>query len=552
MTSFGAIPLSRLFVVTFVVALTSLASLDPATATQQDSSHAPLIVGFDSASHVPAVGSNYHGGTVLKNRLDLAYALVSVDESNAKSVEASARTDPHVKYTEWDLKLMRADFIPNDPDYVTDQYDLRPQATDAQTAWDKTLGSASVKVCIPDSGVWAGHPDFAHTAFYYWKDEVNGIASAYDDFGHGTHVTGTLAAGINDNTGVAGIAQVSVGNIKVLDSSGSGTFTQVANGVADCQASGADIISMSLGCNGGIGSACDSSTLHTAITNAYNAGILIVAAAGNAGPCTNCVGLPAAYSEALAVSCSDETNNFCSFSSQGPQVFVMAPGNDIMSTVPTGTCALCAPSGYLSLSGTSMATPHVAGEAALLKTLNPGWTNAQLKSRIGSTAVPQGSLTANQEGNGLINMANAVGATNQPFEGHVWIIDTLGAVPPNPTIVTSSSLSCSPAVGPNPPGQTWTTSCAPTGGSSIVCSNLAVDGYGTDTSTPPMGTMEVQSQCRNGTLADTGQFPLNDADVAASATTRGFIPTLTCSVTIRNTTAGHYWAHCYVTGTLDP
>jgi subtilisin family serine protease len=365
-------------------------------------------VGFHSAADLPAVASGFHGGKVLSTRDDLAYALVKVDAPGLARFQAGLAGDDRVKYVERDLPIVQADlgpFVPNDPTFPN-QYDLLPLTTNTVSAWQVTLGSTATKVCVTDTGVFRTHPDLAAMPFYYWKDEISFLAAPYDDHGHGTHVTGTIAATSNNGIGIAGMARVSVGHAKVLDSGGSGSFTQVANGIADCQASGAHVISMSLGCAGGIGSSCDSLTMHNAVIAAYNAGILVVAAAGNSGPCTNCIGTPAVYPEAVAITCSDSLNNFCSFSSQGPQAFVMAPGLSTWSTVPTGACALCSPTGYRQLSGTSMSTPHVAGEAALLKSLQPGWNRVQLKTVIGSlTSTKQNPLlTANQQGAGEIEV----------------------------------------------------------------------------------------------------------------------------------------------------
>jgi thermitase len=362
----------------------------------------PYVVGFFGQPPV-GPGDTYFGAQVtgVNDAVDFA----AVDVRDGAEFQAGVLSDPRVRYYQPDAPLMVAQLVPNDPQYGN-QYDLKPATTDAQTAWDTTLGSTSAKVCITDTGVRASHEDFVGTTFYFWKDEVGGQANAYDDNGHGTHVTGTVAAVINNGKGIAGAAQVSIGNAKVLNNAGSGTFTQVANGVTDCTGSGAHVISMSLGCAGPVGSTCDNQAMHDAVTAAYNAGILVVAAAGNSGPCNNCVGLPAAYPEAVAITCTDANNNFCSFSSQGPEAFVSAPGSSIVSTYANSDTS------YATLSGTSMSTPHVSAEAALLKTLNPTWDRVNIKSQIQSTATDLGpNGKDDQFGYGLIHYCRAVGGT---------------------------------------------------------------------------------------------------------------------------------------------
>jgi thermitase len=376
---------------------------------------AQYAVGFVDAPPVRP-GETFHGSLVLDVNTDIRFATVRVEDTALFTGGMVA--DDRVLYYEPDLLAMRADFTPNDPQYAN-QYDLKPATSDAQTAWDTTKGSTSAKVCVTDTGIRATHEDLTGATRYYWKDEVGGQAGAYDDNGHGTHVSGTIAAVINNGKGIAGVAQVSLGMAKVLNSQGSGTFTQIANGITDCKNSGAHVISMSLGCDGGIGSTCDSTTMHNAVTSAYNAGVLVVAAAGNAGPCTNCVGLPAAYSEAIAITCSNESNAFCSFSSEGPEAFVMAPGNNIVSTYKNSD------TNYATLSGTSMSTPHVAGEAGLIKTLNPSWDRVNIKDKIKTSAVSQG-LSQNRQGYGLINYKNAVGGGAPTAPGAPTLTATAG------------------------------------------------------------------------------------------------------------------------------
>lgn len=380
---------------TILFAAAAALALAPAAGalTVESTAHAVTshwIVGF---YQLPADRSQYAGNPVV-NVNDVIDFFV-VETANPNELKAFGNLDTNVRYIEADLEVVHTDLVPNDP-YYSQQYSMKPTAVNAEVAWDKGFGTTSTKLCIVDTGQDRTHPDLSSLTFFYWKDEVNGKLSAYDDHGHGTHVTGTAAARTNNGVGVAGLAPgVSVGATKVLNRRGSGTWAQVSNGVTDCGTAGAHIESLSLGGSSG------SSTLQNAVTSFLNGGGFMAAAAGNSGPCTNCVGYPAAYAGVTAVACSDESNSFCSFSSQGPQVSLIAPGSNIISTAASGSCSLCDPSGYISLSGTSMSTPHVAGVAALYKSTHPTATGSAIQTALKAGAKNLG-LPSDQQGAGLL------------------------------------------------------------------------------------------------------------------------------------------------------
>lgn len=219
---------------------------------------------------------------------------------------------------------------------------------------DPSTMGAGVRVAVIDTGVDCSHPDLKCDLGlgYNALDEE---ADADDDNGHGTHVAGTIGGkGLQapDGTYVFGVAPMAtLIPIKVLDRDGGGALSDVVRGINWAAASGVDVISMSLGAPKG------SKTLQHAIETAYQRGVTIVAAAGNAGPASNSVGYPGAYPQALAIAASNDKNEIADFSSRGPQVAFTAPGEDILSTWPGG--------GYRVLSGTSMAAPHVSGLAAI-------------------------------------------------------------------------------------------------------------------------------------------------------------------------------------------
>ncbi|MFC6991937.1 S8 family serine peptidase [Haladaptatus sp. GCM10025707] len=167
--------------------------------------------------------------------------------------------------------------------------------------------------------------------------------------------------------------------------------SDVAKGIEWVGDQGFDVGSLSLG--GGA-----SETLKEAVEYTTSKGVLLVAAAGNDGPCTDCVGYPAAYPEVVAVSSTNQNDGLSSFSSQGPEIDIAAPGSNIYSTYTGGS--------YATLSGTSMACPHVSGAAGQL--MAQGQSASQARNTLLSTAEDIG-LSANESGAGLVDVAAALG-----------------------------------------------------------------------------------------------------------------------------------------------
>lgn len=217
----------------------------------------------------------------------------------------------------------------------------------ANQAWTYTTGNG-IKVGIIDTGIQLNHPDLvANIKGGY--NAINSRKSADDDNGHGTHVAGTVAA-VNNSIGVVGASHQSwLYAIKVLNVNGSGYLSDVIEGIEWAISHNLQVINLSLGTSSNVQS------FHDAIIAAKNAGIVVVAAAGNNG---GAVLYPAAYPEAIAVSATDQNNVIASWSNRGPEIDLAAPGVSIYSTYKK--------SSYATMSGTSMATPHVSGSAALL------------------------------------------------------------------------------------------------------------------------------------------------------------------------------------------
>lgn len=263
--------------------------------------------------------------------------------------------------------IYKASYIPNDT-YFSYQYG--PQKIQTPSAWDVTQSSQTVKIAIVDTGVQLNHPDLASKLLPGY-DFVSGDTVPNDGNGHGTHVAGIAAAVTNDGRGIAGVAPLaSILPIRVLDDNGSGSLSSIANGIIFAANQGAQVINLSLGATQG------AATLQNAVDYAWNKGAVLVAAAGNDG--VNIPNYPAYYNNVIAVALTTSADYRSSFSNFGRWVEVAAPGSDILSTY-TGSY-------YAYLSGTSMASPHVAGIAALLAA--QGKSNAQIRTAIHNTADP--------------------------------------------------------------------------------------------------------------------------------------------------------------------
>ena len=223
----------------------------------------------------------------------------------------------------------------------------------------------------------------------------------------GTHCAGIIAAVLNNSIGIAGLAQAQIMAEKVLDYTGYGTWDWVANGIVHAVDQGANVISMSLGGYG------DSELVHEAVRYAYDAGVLVIAAAGNDN--TNMKSYPAAYSEVIAVSATDQYDNKAGFSNWGDWIELAAPGVDIYSTMPTYHVTLNDwgyAMNYDYLSGTSMACPHVSGVAALVWSRYPSKTRDWVRLWLRYTADDLGDPGLDvYYGYGRINARKAVELT---------------------------------------------------------------------------------------------------------------------------------------------
>jgi uncharacterized repeat protein (TIGR01451 family) len=347
---------------------------------------------------------------------------------------------------------------PNDT-YLTEQWNLT--TVHAQQAWNylpdlfltsATAGTNRVKVAILDTGLDCTHPDFinaggtstdsAQGGQIDWADSTyiqkttltsptcNGWA---DDYGHGTHVAGILAAATNNATGVASLGfPLQIIMIKTSSNTGEATDYQVAQGMLDALDAGAQVISMSLGGEG------YSQTMQNAMDAAWANNVLVVAAAGNEG--TSELIYPGDGNHVLAVAATDDTNTVASFSSYGNWVRIAAPGVGILSTLPTYANSFNTEN-YGTLEGTSMATPHVSALAGLLFAANPGISAAEVAQRIQQTAQSPHTGWNQNIGYGVINAAAALANIPGPFtEGALTgqVVDSNG-FPLSGAVVTAGT-----------------------------------------------------------------------------------------------------------------
>jgi thermitase len=357
-----------------------------------------IIVKFKSDAGRQALLQNLGLKTVKK--VERINAIV-VKGANTKADLAALNADKNVAYAEPNFIAKAFDIAPKAPSFGFEGLRSGDELLEklwgmtkieAAAAWAVTKGGGDVKVAVVDTGIDYNHPDFGNRV-EKGRDFINNDDDAMDDHYHGTHCAGTIGAGMG-NGGVVGVApDVKMVAVKVLSKSGSGSYEGVANGIIYAADSGSQIISMSLGGPAG------SKVIEDAVNYAKGKGALVVAAMGNDN--SERPGYPASLPGVMAVGATTSADVRSSFSTYGKHISVGAPGSDILSTLMGG--------GYKSISGTSMATPHVAGLAALVKATFPNADAAEIRSRIEKSADDLGEPGFDKYfGHGRINAAKAL------------------------------------------------------------------------------------------------------------------------------------------------
>ena len=509
-----------------------------------------IIVKFeDDATRAEKTDARADEGLRKRDDLDLIDAEVArVEGQPVEQAIRDLERRPDVEYAEPDFILEASATTANDPDFGklyglnnTGQTAGTADADiDAPEAWDTTSGSASTVVAVIDEGVDINHPDLKNNI---WTnpdevagngvdddrnglvDDVNGWDFVNNDAGvydrdpvtgkgdeHGTHVAGTIAAQGNNSLGVVGVNwQAKVMPLKVLGANGTGSTSNAIKALDYAVNKGVMVSNNSYGYNG-----APSLSFTAALTRADVAGHLFVAAAGNGG--ADRVGddndasahYPSSYNmpNVVSVAATDSKDALASFSNYGAvSVDLAAPGVSIRSTLPGNT--------YGSYSGTSMATPHVAGVAALIKSNTPNLDDAGIKANLLQSVDKKAGLSGKTASGGRLNAANALPDTTPP--------ETKISSGPSATVVTSSATF---AFTSSEPGSTF--ECSLDGAAFAPCSSpdeqtglgdgahafevRAIDASGnadptaagsswTVDATAPVAEVPVQSFVVNSTLA---------------------------------------------------
>jgi thermitase len=307
------------------------------------------------------------GAKVETTLSQIGVQVVTIPQGQKGSKMASYRTQKEVRYVEVDSVAQAVD-VPNDPSFNV-QWDMTK--VQASQAWGITKGSQNVIIAILDTGIDVNHPDLAGkvVSSINFTDSSTAYANGQS---HATHVAGIAAAATNNGVGIAGLGRnSSLMNVKVLGDNGYGYYSWIAQGIIWAADHGADVINLSLG-----GSSA-SPTLQNAVNYAWNKGVVVVAAAGNNG--STVPFYPAAYTNCISVAATDYNDALASWSNHGSWVDVAAPGVSIYSCIPG--------SQYGYMSGTSMASPHVAGLCGLVfsvasDTNGNGRINDEVKSAV--------------------------------------------------------------------------------------------------------------------------------------------------------------------------
>ncbi len=365
-----------------------------------------------------------------KNQFLEAENGAAVDEINKLADDLKKNEDVIVVEPNY---IVTAQVVPNDPYYAStgtwgqsfaDMWGM--QKINADAAWDQTTGSADIVVASIDTGVDRNHPDLAPNMWvnaaetpgngidddangyvddYYGWNFVAGNGDPMDDYGHGTHTAGTIAAAGNNNSGVVGVNWTSrVMAVKFMDQNGSGTTGGGVQALQYAADMGARVSSNSWVCG------CNSTLTDDAVAYEHDHGMVVVVAAGNSA--ADALGFsPASSDAAVTVAASDQDDVKPYFSNYGGKIDVAAPGVDILSTCIS---AQVVPGGnYCHLSGTSMATPHVAGLAALLLAKNPQLTNEEVRQILRKSSVDIAPPGKDADfGFGRIDVSAAIGAAS--------------------------------------------------------------------------------------------------------------------------------------------
>ncbi|RFB15032.1 peptidase S8 [Bacillus sp. HNG] len=334
----------------------------------------------------------------LLRKLDSSYIFESTNLKTGEMISYFEK-NKNVEFAEPNYIMMQNQEHPNDLLYNDFQWNLR--MIDSENGWGISQGSDKVKIAIVDTGVDLDHPDLVNRiteGYNVLKD--NNVPD--DDNGHGTHVAGIIASQTNNHEGTAGITWFNpIMPVKVMGSDGYGSTFDIARGIIWATDHGADVINLSLGNYQG------SKLLKQAVEYAYKHDVVMVAASGNDN--SSQPSYPSAYPQVLSVAAVDLNGDKADFSNYGDYIDVAAPGVTIPSTYIDEQ--------YAALSGTSMAAPHVAALAALMRSINPNLSNKEIMDMIKGTSLDLGKAGKDiYFGEGLIDIVQALQQAKQGAE----------------------------------------------------------------------------------------------------------------------------------------
>lgn len=363
-----------------------------------------------------------HRSTTVQNAVSEELAKINVQILDVPAAEASQmrkelKKQPGVRFAQIDAPVEALDLFPNDPD-LSAQYGLINIR--APQGWEISTGSPIVTIAIVDSGVDFTHPDLV-TKILAGYDFIEDDTLPQDEYGHGTHVAGIAAAATNNGQGVAGVSWgAQLLPVRVLNSTGSGSYSILAAGIVWAADHGAQIINLSLG------GLTPDSTLLSAVNYAINRGCLLVAASGN--DASGFLRYPAAFPVVVSVGSTNSINQRSGFSNYGSGLDLMAPGEAIYSTNTGG--------GYFFRTGTSMSVSYVSGLAAVLWGRAGATTPHLVEIAMEQSALDLGPAGWDAEyGFGLIQMdrallyANQVSNTKTPTTSYTGGLVNMTATP---------------------------------------------------------------------------------------------------------------------------
>jgi|GEM_PF-5645252 len=374
----------------------------------------------------------------LKSNLSNSYRITFNEKIPVRQVLIELIKSPDIEFAEPNY-ILRTQFIPNDP-YYQDSYPGNTTNRDPnwnppydylwnlkrinmENTWNISSGSANIITAVIDTGIDYTHPELGSCTLEQVNNNlcskvnpgfnfITGNNNPIDDHGHGTHVSGIINAELSNLLGIAGISPYSkIMPLKVLNRNGSGNISTIAEGIKYAADNNAKVINLSIGTGAPIP---PPKIADDAIYYANSLGVSIVAAAGNGYQDTIEKGYwPANNQKVMAISAIKNDNNLAEFSNQGQKTFLSAPGTEIISLRAKDT-SMCGEyclirQDYLRASGTSMATPHVAGVISLLLSVNPTYTTTEIENILINSAEDLGEPKFDESfGFGLLNAKEAL------------------------------------------------------------------------------------------------------------------------------------------------